>query len=97
MNQALRVARNAGRVVYTGIPSEALVSLEFHVARRKELALFNVRRSNHETETALRMMKENFRLFAPMLTHTRPMDGIQSAFEILEKYADGVGKLVIKV
>jgi L-iditol 2-dehydrogenase len=97
MNHSLRVTRNAGRVVFTGIPSETSVDFEFHVARRKELAIFLTRRSNHESGIALRMMTENFRRFAPMLTHTRPMDGIQGAFEILERYADGVGKIVIKV
>jgi len=96
MNQALRAARSGGRVVYTGIPSERKTEFEFHVGRRKELVIYNVRRSNHETPTALAMMREDFRRFAPMLTHVRPMEQIQSAFEMLEKYADGVGKLVLR-
>jgi len=96
MNQALRAARSGGRVVYTGIPSERKTEFEFHVGRRKELVIYNVRRSNHETPTALAMMREDFRRFAPMLTHVRPMEQIQPAFEILEKYADGVGKLVLR-
>lgn len=97
MNQCLHVTRNAGRVVYTGIPSEVKAELEFHVIRRKELALYTVRRSNHETDVALRMMKENFRLFAPMLTHNPPLEKIQGAFETLERYDDGVGKVVLKL
>ena len=97
MNLCLHITRNAGRVVYTGIPSEVKIELEIHVIRRKELVLYTVRRSNHETDIALRMMKENFARFAPMLTHTIPLDGIQGAFETLERYDDGVGKLVLSV
>ncbi len=97
MNQCLRVARNAGRVVVTAIPSENRVSLEFHVMRRKELALFNVRRSTHESETALEMLKERRERFAPMLTHNLPLEDVQRAFTILERYEDGVGKMLIKV
>jgi L-iditol 2-dehydrogenase len=97
MNQCLHVTRNAGRVVVTGIPSESRVSMEFHVMRRKELALFNVRRSNHESEAALEMLKDHRDRFAPMLTHHLPLDQVERAFTILERYEDGVGKMLIKL
>ncbi len=54
INQAIRAARNAGRVVLTGIHSAAMVEFEVSPMRRKELAIFNVRRSNHESEAASR-------------------------------------------
>jgi threonine dehydrogenase-like Zn-dependent dehydrogenase len=95
MNQCLRVTRNAGRVVITGIPSEVLIPLEFHVMRRKELAFYNVRRSNHESERALDLMRERLSLFAPVLTHVFSLERAQQAFETLEGYWDGVGKIVI--
>ena len=38
-----------GRVVLTGIHSAALVPFEVSPMRRKELAIFNVRRSCHES------------------------------------------------
>lgn len=96
LNQCIRATRNAGRVVVTGIPSEIYVPLEFHPMRRKELRIFNVRRSNHESEAALHILRERPRLFAPMLTHTLPLDKVQAAFEMLESYADGVGKISIQ-
>ncbi|MEO8662207.1 MAG: alcohol dehydrogenase catalytic domain-containing protein [Bryobacteraceae bacterium] len=95
MNQCIHATRNAGRVVVTGIPSEVKIALEFHPMRRKELKFFNVRRSSHESETALQVLKERPQLFAPMLTHTMPLDNVQGAFELLEGYGDGVGKIVI--
>jgi L-iditol 2-dehydrogenase len=97
VNASLHVTRNAGRVVYTAIPSEVRVDLEFHVARRKEIAIFNVRRSNHESELAVALMREHMPRLAPILTHRVPLERIQEGFAMLERYEDGVGKLIIRV
>ncbi len=97
LNEAIRVTRNAGRVVMTGIPSAGRVALDFHTMRRKELAMLNVRRSNHESEGALELLRERRALFAPLLTHTLPIERIESAFEMLERYEDGAGKVVIRL
>lgn len=95
INQCLRVARMAGRVVITGIPSEVRVPFEFHVMRRKELAYFTVRRSNHDSELALDLLVRHSKLFAPLVTHRAPVERIGESFDMLEHYRDGVGKLVI--
>lgn len=97
INHCLRVARNAGRVVFTGIPSEPVVHLEFHVARRKELTLCNVRRSNHEGASALRLIAERPEMFRPMLTHSVPFENVDSAFRTLEAYSGGAGKIVVRL
>jgi L-iditol 2-dehydrogenase len=96
LRRSIQVARSAGRVVFTGIPSEMESPIDFHTWRRKELALFQVRRSNHEGEQARDILAANLSLFAPLLTHTRPLEQIAQAFEQLEGYKDGVGKLVIE-
>ena len=95
INHCLQVARNAGRVVVTGIPSDDYIRLALHLMRRKELAFYSVRRSNHDSEAALRLLAAHSRLFAPILTHERPLVDIQPAFELCEQYADGVGKLTV--
>jgi L-iditol 2-dehydrogenase len=95
VNQCLYTTRNAGRVIITGIPAEDSVKLEFHVMRRKELAFLSVRRSNHDTETALRLLEAVPKRFAPILTHQRQVTQIQPAFELSESYSDGVGKMTI--
>ncbi len=97
VNQCLHAARNAGRVIITGIPSEVRVPLEFHTLRRKELTFFPVRRSNHDSETALRLLAEHAQLFAPIVTHTRPLTEIQSAFDMLEGSGHDAGKVVLTV
>jgi len=95
-NLGIRAVRNGGRVVITGIPVEMQLALEFHIARRKELAIFNVRRSCHESEAALEMLRENPGRFAAMLTHTLPLEKVQSAFEMLVNYSDGAGKVILE-
>jgi L-iditol 2-dehydrogenase len=94
-NQAIRMARNAGRVVITGIHSGTHVPFEVSPMRRKELAILNVRRSNHETPAALAMLAERAAFFAPLLTHTRPLGRIAEAFSIAGSYSDGVGKMIV--
>jgi L-iditol 2-dehydrogenase len=95
VNQCMHATRNAGRVVITGIPSEVRVPLEFHTLRRKELAFFTVRRSNHDSETALRLLAERPSCFAPVVTHARPLADIQSAFDMLEGDEHDAGKVVL--
>jgi L-iditol 2-dehydrogenase len=95
-NWAFRAAKHGGRVVLTGIHSGALVPFETSHMRRKELTIFNVRRSNHEEHEALTLMTEHPDWFAPIVTHTRPLEAIAEGFRIAEFYEDGVGKLVIQ-
>ncbi len=95
LDHCLHVTRRAGRVVVTGIPYEARVTLDYHEMRRKEIHLFNVRRSNHETEPAVDLMKEYPALLGPIVTHSRPLEQVQAAFELNANYDDGVGKMII--
>jgi len=96
-NEAIGAARNAGRVVLTGIHSASFVPFEVSPMRRKELAIFNVRRSNHESHAAIELLIEHTARFAPMITHRRPLDQIGEAFRITEQYADGVGKMTVEI
>src|SRR5947209_650149 len=83
-NQAIRVARHGGRVVITGIHSAALVPFEVSPMRRKELSIFNVRRSNDEMAAALELLVSRAGWFAPLVTHTRRLDQIAEAFRLTE-------------
>ncbi len=95
-SQAIQLARNAGRVALTGIHSSAFIEMDGSSMRRKELTIFNVRRSNHETDEALELLRAHPAWFAPLLTHTRPLDRIGEAFSIASQYRDGVGKMTIR-
>jgi L-iditol 2-dehydrogenase len=94
-NWAIRAARNGGRVVLTGIHSASFVPFEVSPMRRKELTIFNVRRSNHESHGALEMLLQRVAQFAPLVTHKRPLSAIADAFRLTERYSDGVGKMVV--
>ncbi len=95
-NQAIQVTRNAGRVALTGIHSTPFVTMDGSTMRRKELTIFNVRRSNHETNEALELLKANAGWFKPLLTHARQIDQIDEAFAIASEYSDGVGKMIVR-
>jgi len=97
IDSCLRLACNAGRAVITRIPSGVRVPIEFHVARRKELAILNVRRSNHESEQALELLREHPGRFAPIITHSRPIEEIEAAFRTAAGCEDGVGKHIIEL
>jgi len=95
-NDCLRVARPGARVVYTGIGTELRVPMDVHTWRRKELAIWQVRRSNREGHAAIDLLSRHPRLFGPLVTHSRPLDKIGEAFALCESYGDGVGKLVVR-
>jgi L-iditol 2-dehydrogenase len=94
-NQAIRAVASGGRVVITGIHSECFVPFEMSPIRRKELTIFNVRRSNDEPHRARDLMVERAQWFAPLITHHRPLSEIASAFVNAEHYAEGAGKTII--
>ena len=95
-NQAVMLARAAGRVAITGIHSTPSVAMDGSAMRRKELTIFNVRRSNHETDEALELLRTNAAWFMPVLTHSRQLDRIDDAFAIASQYRDGVGKMIVR-
>ena len=95
-SQAIQLTRNAGRVALTGIHSTPFVSMDGSAMRRKELTIFNVRRSNHETEEALELLRAHPEWFAPLLTHAREIECIDEAFAIASQYRDGVGKMIVR-
>jgi L-iditol 2-dehydrogenase len=95
VNQCVKVVRGAGRVVIVGIPTGVTTPVDLHELRRKEAVFYNVRRSNHETDAAVAMLREHPKKFAPIVTHSLPLDDIQTAFDMLEHKKDGSAKIVL--
>ena len=95
VNQCIGALTKTGRLIYTAIP--AAVHVPFHAPglRKKEISFFNVDRSNHQTEQARDILADHVALFAPMLTHAKPLDQIQQAFDLVTRYEDGVGKMLV--
>ncbi|HEY7391412.1 MAG TPA: alcohol dehydrogenase catalytic domain-containing protein [Bryobacteraceae bacterium] len=95
VNECIETTRNGGRLVVIGIPHTLESPFNWHLARRKELIIYNVRRSNRESETALRLLSEQAGRFRFLFTHALPLEQAQSAFEMLRDHSDGAGKVVI--
>jgi L-iditol 2-dehydrogenase len=95
-NQCIAALARAGRLVYTAIPAGILVPFHAPGLRKKEITFHNVYRSNHQTENARDILAAHTGLFAPLVTHWRPLEAIQDAFEIASSYSDGVGKMIVE-
>lgn len=95
LTECVETTRNGGRLVLMGIPHELETPLNWHAARRKELIIYNVRRSNGESQTALQLLTGQPDRFGPIITHAMPLAQVQSAFEMLHGYSGGVGKVAI--
>ncbi len=95
-NQAIRAARNAGRVVLTGIHSACWCRSRSRPcgARNWRFSMCAARITNRDA--ALDLLVDRTAWFAPLVTHTRPLERIAEAFRLTGNYADGVGKMVIR-
>jgi L-iditol 2-dehydrogenase len=96
INICVRTVAVGGRIVLTGIPSELRIPVNIHDFRNKEVSIFNVRRSNNEGHLGVTLLRDHPKLFLPVVTHTRPLDKINEAFELNTNYQDGVGKLLLR-
>jgi L-iditol 2-dehydrogenase len=95
VNDCIHSLAKCGRLVYTAVPVDKHIPSYGPAMRKKEITFFNVYRSNHQSERARDLLAENVTLFAPMLTHSRPIDKIQEAFELNHHYRDNVGKMLV--
>jgi L-iditol 2-dehydrogenase len=95
VNQCIAALAKRGRLIYTAIPAQIHVPFHAPGLRKKEISFFNVYRSNHQSDRARDVLADNVSLFAPLVTHCRPLDQIQTAFDIAYTYADGVGKMIV--
>jgi L-iditol 2-dehydrogenase len=93
--QAYDVAAIGGRVVLVGIPEEDTITLDAHEYRRKELRVQYVRRSRQAARQALVLLGAGRLRVKPWVTHTFALEGAAKAFEMVDKYADGVLKAVV--
>ncbi len=96
INYCVRAVVHRGRVVLTGIPPGTQISVNIHQFRTKEIVIYNVRRSNHEGHVGVDLIHEYPKLFGHVVTHNRPLEKINEAFALNEKYQDGVGKLLLR-
>src|SRR5205814_1672890 len=93
--QCIAALAKGGRLVYTAIPAGVHVPIHAPGLRKKEITFLNVYRSNRQAEAARDLLAANAGLFAPLVTHSRPLEQVQEAFDVVDRYADGVGKMIV--
>lgn len=96
INAGLAVARPCGTVVLIGYSDETGIVVDVHMAMSKELRLQTLKRSNHRSHAAIDLLTSG-RVPLALLTHTLPLSQTPRAFEMLEDYSGGAGKVIIEV
>jgi len=83
-----------GLLLIVGIPEIDEIPFPAHTARRKELTIQNVRRSNRDLARTIRLASRGLDISA-LHTHTFPLERTGEALELVHHKADGVVKAMI--
>lgn len=94
-HHAIDGTRKGGRILIAGIPEVDFVPVPAHTARRKELVIQNVRRSNRDLARTIDLVKTAVDPSA-LHTHTFSLEETGKALELVQQKADGVVKAIIE-
>jgi len=97
MDQAIDMLKPGGTLMLIGIPTVDRVSFCIDRMRRKELRIQNVRRQNECVHAAIRLIEKKLVDVNFMITHHFPLEKTKQAFDLVDKYGDGVVKAMIRV
>lgn len=96
IHAALAVTRPSGRFVLVGIPSERVFGVDLHTAMGKELEIQTVKRSNHRGHEAMELLEAG-KIPDTLITHRMELAHTAEGFDMVSRYKDGVGKLVVEI
>ena len=94
-SQAVELASPAGCVVMGGINSDETITYHAATARRRGVTVVNLRRSNHTTERAIRLVESGAIDVASLVTHHFGIEALGEAFTTFLEYRDDVIKVAI--
>ena len=97
IQQGAEMARNGGRLVLVGIPSDDRLTLRHSVARRKGLSIYMVRRMKHIYPRAIDLHRRGQIDLASLISHRFPLERAAEAFALNVKYAPKVVKIIIDI
>ena len=92
---ALRIARPAGRCVFTGISGQSEGVFPVDVARRKELTVQWCRRFRFNFPAAIALVASGAIDVKSLITHSFPLERTGEAFELVSRFGDGVLKVSV--
>jgi len=94
--EGARMLARGGTLVLTGIPAEDRLSIQHHLVRRKEITIRLVRRMKLTYPRAITLVERGMIDVASLVTHRFDLDGTDAAFRMVEDYADGVVKALVR-
>jgi len=97
LDQALDLLKPGGKLIMVGIPRENRVTFIADKMRRKEITLVNIRRQNGCTQKLIDLIAADKINADFMFTHSFKLADTQKAFDMVEKYDDGVIKAMIEI
>ncbi len=96
MDQAVELLKPGGKLMLIGIPEFERYTFPPDIARRRELCFQNVRRQNGCVQPALDLIAGGRIQPDFMVTHRFPLERTREAFDLVDRYADGVVKAMIR-
>ena len=97
VDQAVRMARYAGKVVVVGIPRDDRITFAADTARRRGLTILMSRRMKHVYPRAIALVERGVVDVRTPITHRFPLARAAEAFELVASLQDGVVKALIEV
>ncbi len=95
INTGLTIARAGATFALIGIPVEPGTPVDLHTAMAREIRIQTLKRSNHRSASALAMLLTGA-VNDALITHAEPATRACEAFDTLDGYRDGIGKLVLE-
>lgn len=97
LDLGLELLRPGGKLMIIGIPEFDRFSFAADVGRRKEVCLQHVRRQNGCAEKAVDLVARGQLRPRFMATHRFTLDQTKQAFDLVDQYADGVIKAMVRI
>jgi L-iditol 2-dehydrogenase len=96
VDQAVHMAKAAGKVILIGIPREDKVAFTAGKARRKGLTILMSRRMKYEYHRAIQLVENGIIDLQSLITHRFSLEQGGDAFELVSSLKDGVVKAMIE-
>ena len=96
VDNALAMLKPGGKLMMIGIPETDTLPFNMDNMRRKEICVQNVRRQNHCVQPSLDMIANKDFDVNIMTTHRFSFAQTKEAFDLVDKYENGVVKAIIK-
>ncbi len=97
LDQAIELLKPGGLLFIVGIPELDRVSFDMNLLRRKEIAIYNVRRQNKSMQPVIDAIASGECTPEMLVTHRFTLERTAAAFSTAANYQDGVLKAVIEL